>query len=74
MQVHKHISLNIIPTWKEILFLSSVWLGEKPQTVIIVKKNATHKESSREKNHIQEPPSWPGKHGSAQTLGQAWLL
>jgi hypothetical protein len=47
-----------------------------------VRKNAAHKESSREKSHVRrakfngrlKPPGWSGKYGAAQTLGHAWLL
>jgi hypothetical protein len=46
-------------------------------------KDATHKESSREKSHVHRAkfngrpklPGWPGgKDGAAAILGQAWLL
>jgi hypothetical protein len=47
-----------------------------------VRKNAAHKESSREKSHIHRAkfngrpklPGWLGKDGTAAILGQAWLL
>jgi hypothetical protein len=47
-----------------------------------VRKNAAHKESSRENSHVQGQrlmagpncqAGW-GKDGAAQTLGQPWLL
>jgi hypothetical protein len=47
-----------------------------------VRKNAAHKESSREKSHVQKQnlmagpncqAGW-GKDGAAVILGQAWLL
>jgi hypothetical protein len=47
-----------------------------------VRKNAAHKESSREKSHVHRAkfngrpklPGWPGKDGAAQSLAEEWLL
>jgi hypothetical protein len=47
-----------------------------------VRKNAAHKESSRERSHVQgakfngrpQLPGWPGKDGTAPSLGEQWLL
>jgi hypothetical protein len=50
--------------------------------LVVLGKNATHKERSQEKSHVHrakfngrlELPGWPGKGGAAQALGEAWLL
>jgi hypothetical protein len=50
--------------------------------LVFVRKNAAHKESSREKSHIHRAkfngrpklPGWPGKHGAAANMGEEWLL
>jgi hypothetical protein len=63
-------------------YITFKFVNAKERKIRNVRKNASLKESSREKSHVHRAkfngrpklPGWPGKDGAAQSLGEQWLL